>query len=130
MNSELKKIRFVFSIVFFIAFVIFSSCGKDNKTEPQGTKTDNEKKDSLTESKNPGSFIISYDLMGMMKGKMDIMRNGNNLKQMMNSEIMGMMNINTIYILDNNVYSITEAGGQKFATKSDLQEYNSRKQTG
>ncbi|MDQ3194571.1 MAG: hypothetical protein M3P82_06185, partial [Bacteroidota bacterium] len=128
-----KRFKSIFTIILLNAVLVFSSCGKDNKTESQGNKTDTDKKDTVNEStgsKDPGSFIVSYDLQGMMDGKMEILRDGNTLKQIMSSNIMGMPNINTIYILDNNVYSITEAGGQKFATKTDLKEYNSRKVTG
>ncbi len=124
---EIRKYNF---IILITALFIFNSCDKENKTELQGNKNQNDKKENITDNKDSGSFIISYDLQGMINGKMDILRSGNNLKQRINSNIMGMENTSTIYILNNNVYSITEAGGQKFATKTDLNEYNSRKQTG
>ncbi|MEO8666458.1 MAG: hypothetical protein ABI462_13285 [Ignavibacteria bacterium] len=113
-------------IIFFTLLFIFSSCGKDNKTDPQGNKTDSTKETSGDQS----SFIINYDLQGMMNGTMDILRNGNRLKQIMNINVMGMQSVNTIYIIDDNVYNITEAAGQKFANKTDLKGYNSRKATG
>ncbi len=130
MNSVFsRRTNSIYTISLLLVLFIFSSCGKDNKPDTQG-KTETDKKENTSESKDDGQFVINYDLTGMMTGKMSILRNGNKIKQKISTNIMGMNNLNTIYILDNNVYNITEAAGQKFASKTDLQEYNSRKTTG
>lgn len=129
--TDHDRIKFLLRIFVFFIFVI-ASCGKEKTVETKTASTDSLK---TPESKVDAGgittdFIISYDLEGLLKGKMEIFRNGDRLKQKINSEIMGNKNSNVIYIKDKIVYSVIDVGGKKFGTKTDLVNYNSIKQTG
>lgn len=123
-----------FSILILTAISLYS-CGKDSKNESPGNKPGSqttEPERSETGKKETGlsnDFIISYDLEGKLKGKMDIFRSGEKLKQYMNTEIMGVKNTNTVYIIDNTVYSVIDIEGTKIGNKTDLANYNKQKKT-
>jgi len=125
---NVKKIL-TFLFILFIS-VNLTSCGNKKNSETQNkTETpnpDNNKK-TVEQSNN---FIANYELTGMMNGTMTIYKNGNNLRQKINTEIMGMKNINNVYIVNDEVYNVTEVGDKKFGNKTSLKEYNLSKQTG
>ncbi|MBK8551888.1 MAG: hypothetical protein IPL53_12795 [Ignavibacteria bacterium] len=131
----LKRTTIKFSILILISISLYS-CGKESKNESQNSKTGSqttETEKSETSKKETGlssDFIISYDLEGKLKGKMEIFRSGEKLKQYMNTEIMGVKNTNTVYIIDNNVYSVIDLEGTKIGNKTDLANFNKQKKTG
>lgn len=108
----------------------FSFCNKEDKTESKNKTETSKTESSNNDLKITDDFIIDYDLVGRLNGKMTIYRKGNKLKQDINSEIMGMQSKNEIYVLDNFVFTVTDMGGKKFGAKTDLQNYNMQKQTG
>ncbi len=115
--------------IFLISISIFS-CGKEDKNESQSNKTETPKTETNKSAVNlSNDFIVDYDIEGKLKGKMVIYRNGEKLKQNMNTELMGLKTSNEVYIIDNNVYSIIEVGGKKMGNKTDLTSYNSKKKT-
>lgn len=126
------KLSFTAVLVLMISCLMITSCGKENndKTENDKNKSESQSTAEVQKLKNADKFTVHYDVKGMMNGKMDIMRDGNKLKQVINTNVMGLNTINTIYILDNVAYSVTDAAGQKFATKSDIKEYNLKKNSG
>lgn len=131
--NTLKKVKKYNLHVYLsvLSLVLILSCGKKNEETSQQQKQEtNSGKNEITSSgKISDKFVINYDLIGKMTGKMQIFREENKLKQNINSEIMGMANKNAIYIIDNSVYSVTEIGGKKFGMKTSLGEFNSQKQT-
>jgi hypothetical protein len=106
------------------------ACGNEKKNETQ-TKTETPAEDNNKKSVESGnSFIIDYNLTGMMKGTMTIYKNGNSIRQKINSEVMGMKNTVNTYIVNDEVYNVTEIGDKKMGNKTSLKEYNAMKQTG
>ncbi len=125
------NIKFLFRTLILFIFII-TFCGKEKTDEPKTGSNDTAKtiNSEVNAGEKTGDFIISYDLEGLLKGKMEIFRSGEKLKQKINSEIMGNKNSNVIYIKDKIVYSVIDVGGKKFGTKTDLGNYNNIKQTG
>lgn len=122
-----------------VCVVLVCACGNgsndksgknEQKKDPQ--KTENTGTEQSTESNtiSGDNSVISYKLTGALNGKMTIYRNGKELKQIIESEIMGMQNRNEIFVKENTVYSITELGGKKMATKTAIDNYNNSKPTG
>lgn len=125
-KKETVKLFFI-----VICFSCLYSCSKENKNEPQSTKTETPKTENSNKSANlSNDFIVSYNLEGKLAGKMEIYRSGDMLRQNMNTEIMGMQTDNVIYILDKTVYSIINVAGKTIGTKTDLSNYNASKETG
>ena len=118
------------SSLFFILILtaLLSSCGDDEQKvqtqKSQPVKTSSESKES------GDNTSITYALSGAINGTMTIKRNGSELKQLIDSEMMGMKSRNEIYIKGDLAYSITEVAGKKMAMKTSLKEYNNRKLTG
>ncbi|MDZ4712758.1 MAG: hypothetical protein SGI89_10590 [bacterium] len=134
------KINILTVILFAASLIAFHSCGKD-KSEIQNNKTTTEQSppntsdSTISNSTNNNiagneNFIISYTVAGKMNGVMQILRSGNKFRQNISSEIMGMKNDNQIFILDNNVYSVTEIGGKTLGVKTSLNDFNKLKKTG
>lgn len=129
MNNLIIKKLLTFLIILFIG-VNLNSCGNEKKSEPQNkseTPVEDNKEKSLG---SDNSFIINYNLTGMMKGTMTIYKNGNSIRQKINSEVMGMKNTVNTYIVNDEVYNVTEIGDKKMGNKTSLKEYNAMKQTG
>lgn len=121
----------IITIIFLMIIAAgINSCDKEAEKKNSQNNIKEKKSDTGKSLKVSDDFIISYDLQGRINGKMQIFRSGNNFKQVINSDIMGMHNNNYIYIRDNIVYTITEIGGKKFGSKATLQEYNLSKHTG
>ena len=117
-------------ITLIIFALVFASCSKESKNESQSTKTETPKTENRAkEEVLSNDFTVNYDLEGALKGKMEIMRSGEKLKQNINSEVLGIKSSNIIYIMDKNVYSIIEVNGKKLGTKTDLAGFNKSKQT-
>lgn len=123
----------VFSYTLLMIAVIFFSCGKENKKESTGGKTDN--KDTSSSSAGSDSkktdmisndFIINYDISGKVSGNMSMYRGGDKIKQVMNMEVMGVNTSSNIYIMNDIVYTVTDVGGAKFGNKINLDEYNKK----
>ncbi|MEO8447699.1 MAG: hypothetical protein ABI528_09405 [bacterium] len=136
------KINILTVILFAASLIAFQSCSKD-KPEIQNTKTTTEQPPTNTKTTDSTvsndtnnniagneNFIISYTMTGKMNGDMQILRSGNKFRQNISSEIMGMKNDNQIFILDNNVYSVTEIAGKTLGVKTSLNEFNKLKKTG
>lgn len=122
----MKKPAGIFLLMIVVAFL--SSCGNDKQeVQTQRPQTGS----STSESKEIGdNTSITYALSGAINGSMTIKRNGTELKQLIDSEMMGMKSQNTIFIKGDLAYSITEVAGKKMAMKTSLKEYNNRKMTG
>lgn len=117
-----------FSII--ILTILFSSCGKETDTGTKENKSETSKTETpVKESVLSNDFIVNYDLEGAVRGKMEIIRNGEKIRQNISSEVMGMKSSNIIYIMDKNVYSIIDVNGKKLGTKTDLAGFNKSKQT-
>lgn len=124
----------LFAMTFFVI-----SCNKDSK-EPEGNlKTENTSEDNKSGSANKESvkselqgdnFEIDYSLVGVISGNMSILRSGNLLKQIVNTEVVGVQSSNTVYIIDGIVYSISQAAGKTIGQKTNLSEYKKGAQTG
>jgi len=129
MNILSVKELLTFSFILFIC-VNLISCGNEKKPDTQNNietpATDTNKK-SVESSNN---FIAVYDLKGMVNGTMTIYKSGNNLRQKIDTEIMGMKNSSNIYIVNGVVYNVNEIGDKKSGNKTNLKEYNASKQTG
>jgi hypothetical protein len=109
-------------------FAYLVSCGKDEQKTQTDAKTS---KQETTSPKELGNNVsTTYNISGAINGTMTIKRNGSELKQLIDSEMMGMKSLNTIYVKGNMAYSITEVAGKKMAMKTSLNEFNSRKITG
>ncbi|MEO6695352.1 MAG: hypothetical protein ABIY50_12055 [Ignavibacteria bacterium] len=122
----LKKLLAIKFTVFICLNII--SCESEKKPAAQNeTETS---KDNIKSVESGNNFIISYDLTGMINGTMTVYKNGNNIRQKINSEIMGMKNSTNVYIINNDVYNVTEIGDKKFGNKTNLEDYNKLKQTG
>ncbi len=131
MNYKKRKADTAGLIALILFALVFTSCSKENKNEPQSSKTEAPKTENRAkEDVLSNDFTVNYDLEGALKGKMEIMRSGEKLKQNINSEVLGIKSSNVIYIMDNSVYSVLDVGGKKIGTKSDLRGYNESKQTG
>ncbi len=116
------------NVFLFIVLTFLASCGnEEQKLQTQKPQTGS----STTESKEIGdNTSITYALSGAINGSMTIKKNGTELKQLIDSEMMGMKSQNTIFIKGDLAYSITEVAGKKMAMKTSLKEYNNRKMTG
>ncbi|MBK6507854.1 MAG: hypothetical protein IPG02_19905 [Ignavibacteria bacterium] len=116
------------ALLFVTIFAYIASCGK----EEQKTQTDTQTpKQETTSTKELGDNVsTTYNITGAINGTMTIKRNGKELKQIIDSEMMGMKSLNVIYIKGNTAYSITEVAGKKMSMKTSMNEYNNRKLTG
>lgn len=111
--------------------VFLISCGEKKEVNQTETATPKSKAEQVVTGKDLGdNTSITYSLSGALNGKMTINRNGKDLKQIVDSEVMGIQSKNITYIKENTVYSITEVAGKKLGIKTDLSKYNSMKQTG
>lgn len=128
------KIKSIISVIpaflILIGTIPFQACNKQNKNETTNKTEIADTNNRNKEIQLSDNFIISYDLVGKVNGKMQILRKGNLFKQIINSEVMGMQNKNNVYILGSSVYSVTEIAGKKFGIKTNLHDYNTQKQTG
>ncbi len=122
----MKNQTAIFLLMIVLAFI--SSCGnEEQKMQTQKPQSGN----ATNESKEIGdNTSITYALSGAINGTMTIKRNGTELKQLIDSEMMGMKSRNEIYIKGDIAYSVTEVAGKKMAMKTSLKEYNNRKMTG
>lgn len=117
-----------FSII--ILTLLFFSCGKESDSGTKENKSETSKTETpVKEAVLSNDFIVNYDLEGAVRGKMEIIRNGEKIRQNISSEVMGMKSSNIIYIMDKNVYSIIDVNGKKLGTKTDLAGFNKSKQT-
>jgi hypothetical protein len=116
------------TILFIALLTLLISCGKEEqKTQTEKTTPAKE----TTGSKDLGNNVsTTYKISGAINGTMTIKRNGTELKQLIDSEMMGMKSRNEIFIKGDMVYSITELGEKRMAMKTSMKEYNSRKPTG
>jgi len=115
-------------LLFVTIFSHLVSCGKEEQKTQTDAKTP---KQETTSTKEIGNNVsTTYNISGAINGTMTIKRNGKELKQIIDSEMMGMKSLNVIYIKGNTAYSITEVAGKKMAMKTSMDEYNSRKLTG
>lgn len=133
LSSNVSSKVNVNTLFYLIIAVIFFSCGKDNKKESTGEKTDTRDTSTVSagsDSKNTdlmsNDFIINYDISGKMSGSMSMYRDGDKIKQIMNMEVMGVKTSSNIYIMNDVVYTITDVGGTKFGNKINLDEYNKK----
>lgn len=111
--------------------VVFALQACGNKKEQQVQETAGTNKSSpKQDAANDESTSITYQLTGAINGSMNIKRDGKELKQVIDSEMMGMKSRNEIYVKGPTVYSITEINGKRMAMKTSLSEYNGRKLTG
>jgi hypothetical protein len=116
------------SLIVASLVIVLASCGKnEQQTKSEKPTTSAETK---SESISGDNTSITYQISGAINGTMTIMRDGKELKQIIDSEIMGMKSHNEIFIKGNTVYSITEVAGKKMAMKTSLSEYNGQKLTG
>lgn len=135
---DLFKLKII--LLMLTLFVLtFYSCSKDEtKTGIEKNEKENvaEEKKENTEGTSSGDsdlsddFIITFKLEGAMNGDMTMYRSGKKLKQIINTEIMGLPNKNHVYIIDNFVFTVTEIKGKKMGVKTNIQDYNKQKQSG
>jgi len=136
LKAEFKKFTTFFYVAVFVLTIAISSCGKDeniqNKTKTEKSTVKDTVKDTVTnrEVTSGNDFVIEYNMMGAMKGKMTIYRSGTKLKQVIESVVLGIKNTNEIYIQDKFVFSVTNVAGKKFGIKTNITDYNNNKQTG
>ncbi|MBX7044184.1 MAG: hypothetical protein K1X85_14915 [Ignavibacteria bacterium] len=114
------------------AFVLlFSSCDKKEETAQTQKQNSGVSENSQPKTSASGDrSSITYQLTGVTNGTMTIYRNGNELKQVIESDMMGLKSKNEVYVKGGFVYLITEINGKKLPMKTSLDEYNSRKLTG
>jgi len=118
------------SVLFILAAFAIISCGKTETPETKKNDKEVSGVEKHDDEKLTDDFIVEYNVVGALNGTMNIMRSGNKMKQIINSEMMGMKNLNTIYIVNGTVYTITDIGGKEFATKTGLADFNKQKETG
>lgn len=134
------KINFKNFIVIFLATSTLTlySCGKDgDKTDSDTDKKSEETSENSKDDDGSSSgdmdmsdeFVLTYQLQGAMNGEMTMYRSGKKLKQEMNTEIMGMKSLSQVYIIDNFVFTVTEVNGKKMGVKTNIKDYNKKKQT-
>ncbi|HQY51566.1 MAG TPA: hypothetical protein PK294_09665 [Ignavibacteria bacterium] len=127
-------------IVLFLALSTLTlySCGKDGDksdsvSDKKSEETSEDSKDD--DGKSSGDlemsddFVLTYQLQGALNGEMTMYRSGKKLKQEMNTDIMGMKSISQVYIIDNFVFTVTEVNGKKMGVKTNIKDYNKKKQT-
>ncbi|MBK8981548.1 MAG: hypothetical protein IPM38_04305 [Ignavibacteria bacterium] len=134
---DLFKLKIILLMLTLFA-ITFYSCGKDESKSGNETgekdKVADEKKEN-TEGTSSGDmdlsddFMISFKLEGAMNGDMTMYRSGKKLKQIINTEIMGTPSKNQVYIIDNFVFTVTEIKGKRMGVKTNIQDYNKKKQT-
>jgi len=140
-NSKIFMDLFKLKIILLMLtlFVLtFYSCGKDESksgNETGGKDKVTEEKKENTEGTSSGDtdlsddFIITFQLQGGMNGDMTMYRSGKKLKQIINTEIMGLPSKNQVYIIDNFVFTVTEIKGKRMGVKTNIQDYNKQKQS-
>jgi hypothetical protein len=131
MTTKLRVNLYLMLIIFLSAGVL-TSC-KDSKDTSEGDTKNGETAGEDVSSKEldlSENFIITYDLQGVMQGKMKLFRQGKKLKQEIESEIMGKKSSNQVYIDGENAYVVTAIDEMKMGTKLNMSDYNEQKQTG
>lgn len=118
------------------------SCGKDGEKDmsdsdkkSEKTSGNNTEKTKENDGNSSGDidlaqdFAVTYQLQGAMNGEMTMYRSGKKLKQEINTEIMGIKSLSHVYIIDNFVFTVTEVNGKKMGVKTNIKDYNKKKQT-
>ena len=114
--------------------VFFSlSCGQKeqavNKEEKKQTAGETSEDASTSGNKmSAEDFHIKYKTEGIINGTMDIIKSGDKFKQKMNVDVKGIKSVTDVFVLENEVYTVTDIAGMKTGFKTDLSEYNQRKQ--
>jgi len=124
---KIKKLL-AFSFMLLITANLIS-CDNEKKSEMQ-PKTESPGNENKKQTESGNNFIATYDITGKMNGTMTIYKNGSNLKQKINADVMGMKNTINTYVVGDEVYNVTQIGDKKFGNKTSLKEYNAMKQTG
>ncbi|MBS1518693.1 MAG: hypothetical protein JSS91_11455 [Bacteroidetes bacterium] len=126
--------NFGFVLIIF-STLLFTSCGKEDKKTGTSENQKTEEKKETPEGTSSGDlkpsddFVITFSLQGAMNGEMTMYRSGKKLKQEISSDVMGMKNKTEVYIIDNFVFTVTDINGKKMGIKTDIQDYNKKKQT-
>lgn len=127
----MKPVHFYVSIL--LIFVISLNCGK----KEEQTVTQEKPKQTSESSDNAGTsgsnisgedFHIKFKTEGIIVGTMDIIKSGDKFKQKMDVDVKGIKSTTDVFVLENEVYTVTDIAGMKTGFKTDLSEYNQRKQ--
>lgn len=124
-----------FAFIFFIMILSFNCGKKEEQNVTKQEKTDQTPESSgnkvTSESNFSGEdFHIKYKTEGIIDGTMDIIKSGNKFKQKMDVDVKGIKSKTDVFVLENEVYTVTDLAGMKTGFKTDLAEYNKKKQIG
>lgn len=134
-----REFKLSLYLLLFTMSVMFFSCDKESKQTDGNLKSD--KSAESTEGNSTGeesvkneqlgeNVKINYNLIGVISGSMSVARSGNMLKQIVSTEVLGVNSSNVVYILNDTVYSISQAGVKLVGQKIKFGEFKKGSQTG